>query len=443
METNTTGVSQEEDGAWRWGDEMRFWRVFGIGLCGIMIGLLFIGSGTLTAQETARWPQFRGPTGQGIAPDATPLLEWSETKNVRWKTEIAGLGHSSPVIWDDQLWVATATTDGKEISLVCLNRHDGKVVHNVVVLTPEEIDPVHGKNTYASPTPVIAEGRIYAHFGRYGAVAVDTASGEILWKNEELSFKQSGGPGSSPILYKDLLIITCDGSDQQYTAGLDCATGKIRWKRERSAPYRDQTVTRRAFVTPLVIEHEGRVQMISPAADQCHSLNPETGEELWHIRYVGYSTVPRPVFGNGIVYICTGYFTPELTAIQVDGSGDVTDSKILWKGKKGIPENPSPLLFEGDVYIVSDDGVASRYDAATGKQTWAKRLGGNFSASPLLAGGHIYCCSEQGETHIIKPGIKPEVVGVNKLPGSHMASPAAVGKDLYLRTEKGIWCLGE
>jgi len=143
METNTTGVSQEEDGAWPWGDEMRFWRVFGIGLCGIVIGLLFIGSGTLTAQETARWPQFRGPTGQGIAPDATPPLEWSESKNVRWKTEIAGLGHSSPVIWDDQLWVATATTDGKEISLVCLNRHDGKVLHNVVVLTPEEIDPVH------------------------------------------------------------------------------------------------------------------------------------------------------------------------------------------------------------------------------------------------------------------------------------------------------------
>jgi len=408
--------------------------------------LLFcLAAGNLSAEEPARWPQFRGPTGQGLAPDASPPTEWSETKNVRWKTDIPGLGHSSPVIWDDQLWLATAAADGKEISLLCLNRHDGTLIHNLVVLTPKEIDPVHGKNTYASPTPVLAEGRLYAHFGRYGAVAIDTITGKILWKNEDLDFKQSGGPGSSPILYRDLLIITVDGSDQQYNAALDCATGKIRWKRDRSAPYREQTVTRRAFATPLIIEHAGRVQLISPAADQCHSLNPETGEELWHIRYEGYSTVPRPVFDPklGLVYICTGYFTPELTAIQVDGTGNVTDSKVAWRAKKAIPENPSPLLIDDAVYIVSDDGVATCYAADTGKQRWAKRLGGNFSASPLFAGGHIYYCGEQGETHVLKPGTKPEVIAVNKLPGPLMASPAAIEKSLYLRTDKAIYCIAE
>lgn len=409
-----------------------FFVLFGMSWTGFPVGA-----------EEARWPQFRGPSGQGYAFEATPPTEWSEEKNVRWRTEIPGLGHSSPVLWDDQVWLTTSSVDGKTLSLIGLDRGTGKILHDVAAFTVESVVEIHAKNSHASPTPVIEAGRVYAHFGTNGAVAVDTATGAILWKNQKLKIEHGGGPGSSPILFKDLLIVTSDGADRQFVAAVDTSTGEFRWERPRSAPYRPDPITHRAFATPLIITHEGKPQLISPAADQLHAYDPATGRELWHVRYTGFSTVPCPAYADGVIYMCTGYFGPEMAAIKVDGLGNVTDSHVLWHIKKGVPENPSPLIHEGRIFFVSDKGIATAVEAGTGKQIWSRRLGGNFSASPILAGGHIYFCNEQGETYLIKPGPTAGPVRKQTLDGHILASPAAVGKSLYIRTDKALYCLEE
>lgn len=409
----------------------------------LFAGLWLSGLGLGVSEESARWPQFRGPTGQGLALEAAPPQEWDETKNIRWKTDIPGLGHSSPVIWDDQIWLTTSTLDGKELSLVGLDRKEGRILHQVVLFRRDPAEEIHSKNSHASPTPVVTEGHVYAHFGTNGTAAVDYRDGTILWKNEELKIDHNTGPGSSPVLWKDLLIVTCDGADQQFVAALECETGKVRWKRNRSAPYRSEPLTHRAFATPLLIEHEGKPQLISPAADQLHAYDPDTGDELWHVRFTGFSTVPCPAYANGMIFMSTGYFGPEIAAIKVDGTGNVTDSNVVWHVKKGAPDTPSPLTHEGRVYIVSDKGVASCLDAETGKQLWSRRLGGNFSASPILAGGHIYFCNEQGETHVLKPESTPKPARVSRLPGHILASPAVIGRTLYLRTHESLYCIEE
>jgi len=420
---------------------------------GRFVWFLFMGLGLTTfanihSEESARWPQFRGPTGQGLALDSHPPKTWDAGKNIRWKTDLPGLGHSSPVIWDNQIWMTTSSLDGKELSLIGLDRSDGKLLHQIPLFSIGSVVEIHNKNSHASPTPVVAEGRVYAHFGTNGTAAVDTSDGTILWKSEELKIEHSGGPGSSPVLWQDLLIVTCDGADLQYVAALECATGKVRWKRARSAPYRPDPITHRAFATPLLIESEGKPQLISPAADQLHSYHPATGEELWHVRYPGFSPVPCPAYTEGTIFMCTGYFGPELAAVKVNGTGDVTKSHVTWHIKKGTPENPSPLAHDGRVYVVSDKGIASCFAGATGKQLWNRRLGGNFSASPILAGDHIYYCSEQGETHVLKLDhlkldFAPKSAQVSRLPGHIMASPAVIGKTLYIRTNLTLYCIEE
>lgn len=394
-------------------------------------------------REAARWPQFRGPDGQGVAATTKPPTEWSESKNIAWKTDIPGLGFSSPVIWDDQIWLTTALNDGKELRAIGLDRHTGQILHNVLVLSPTEVDKIHDKNSHASPTPVIAEGRLYMHFGTHGAAALDTATGAVLWRNTNLKIKHDGGPGSSPRLFDKLLLVTSDGADHQYVAGLDVDTGEIKWKRERSAPYRENPITRRAFATPLLIEHAGRSQLISPAADQLHSYDPATGAELWHVRYTGFSTVPCPVYADGMIFMCTGYFNPELAAIKVDGKGDVTKSHVKWRYRVGVPDTPSPLYFNNRLYIVSDKGIASSLDAKKGTRVWTQRLGGNYSASPLLAGEHLYFSGEDGITRVLKVGDSPKIVAENKLPGRIMASPVPLGTALFVRTDASLYRIEE
>lgn len=404
--------------------------------------LLQVASGPARGEE-GNWPQFRGPTGQGLAPEASPPIEWDAKRNIVWKTDLPGMGHSSPVIWNDQVWVTTATPDGRELGAIGLDRATGDILHSVTLFTPRSVVAIHAKNSYASTTPVIAPGRLYAHFGTYGAACLDTSTGEIIWKNEELEIDHQGGPGSSPVLFQDLLIVTCDGADQQYVAALDAGTGRIRWKRQRSAPFRENPITHRAFATPLLIEYAGRTQLISPAADQLHAYDPATGDELWHVRYTGFSTVPCPAYAEGTIFFCTGYFGPELAAVGVDGRGEVTRTHLRWRMSGGVPEIPSPLVHDGRVYVISDQGIGTCLDAATGKRIWRQRFSGNYSASPLLAGDHIYLCSESGLTRVLRAGDSPKIVASNRLPGAIMASPAAVGKALYLRTERSLYRIEE
>jgi outer membrane protein assembly factor BamB len=404
----------------------------------LLTGFSF-GSPWTHAEETAQWTQFRGPMGQGLAIDAEPPLTWSEKKNVRWKTPIPGQGHSSPVIWGNQIWLTTAAADGKKLGVVCVDVETGRITQSVTVFTPDKVEEIHLKNSHASTTPVIEAGKLYVHFGTYGAAAIETSTGSVLWKNEDLQIEHQGGPGSSPVLYKENLIVTCDGADRQYVAALDTKTGKERWKRLRSAPLRDNPVTHRAFATPLLIEYQGEPQVICPGADQLHAYHPGTGAEIWHVRYTGFSTVPCPAFDGERVYFCTGYFEPELWAVKPDGQGDVTATHVAWKYKNAVPDTPSPLIYDGRLYTVSDKGVGTCLNAETGKRLATFRLNGSFSASPLLAGGHIFCCSEEGKTRVVLPGDKPKIVENNELPGRIMASPAAIGRSLYLRTDDGLY----
>ena len=390
------------------------------------------------------WPQFRGPSGQGYtAIDVELPQRWSETRNVVWKRDIPGRGHSSPVVWGPQIWVTTATPEGNALGAVGVDAETGEVLHELVLFRPENPDEIHQDNSYASPTPVIEQGRLYCHFGRYGTACVDTQTGKTLWANNDLVVDHQGGPGSSPIAFENLLIVSCDGADAQYTAALDQETGEIRWKRARSAAFRPDPVTHRAFATPLVIDWAGQPQLISPAADQLHAYDPRTGAELWHVRYIGFSTVPCPAFADGLVVFCTGYFNPEMWGVRVDGRGDVTETHVVWKFRGAVSDTPSPTIVDGRVYLVSDSGVGTVVDIADGKRLSRFRLGGNFSASPLVAGGRLYCCDEAGRTKIIDAVDKPRVIASNRLAGGIKASPAVLGNAIILRTDKALYRIEE
>ncbi|HPM84890.1 MAG TPA: PQQ-binding-like beta-propeller repeat protein, partial [Candidatus Anammoximicrobium sp.] len=284
------------------------------------------------------WPEFRGPAGNGHA-DSTGLpVTWSETENVAWKTEIPGRGWSSPVIWRQQIWLTTATPDGKQMFAVCVDRETGKIVRHVKVFDTPNPEPIAVVNSYASPTPAIEEGRVYAHYGTYGTACLDTATGQILWTRRDLNCDHHEGPGSSPILFENLLIVHVDGRDVQYVVALDKHTGKTVWKTNRSVDYSSYMINlHKAFCTPQVITSGGRLQLISPGAMATMGYDPRTGEELWKVRYRGWSMVPRPLFGHGLIFFINDYERPELWAVRPDGQGDVTDSHVAWTIRRGMP----------------------------------------------------------------------------------------------------------
>jgi outer membrane protein assembly factor BamB len=376
------------------------------------------------------WPQFRGPGGQGHSSETGLPFEWSETDNVRWKIALPGLGWSSPSIEGGTIWLTTATEEGRSLRLLAVDRKSGKILKNVEVFHLEGDIPVHGKNSRASPTPVVDGDRVYVHFGSYGTACI-RADGEVLWRTR-LEYYHRHGPGGSPIVYKDLLIISCDGYDIQYVVALDKRTGEIRWKKPR-AGYQ-------AYTTPLLITVDGKDQMISPGAWRAVAYDPSTGEEIWSVRYgKGYSNVPRAVFGHGSVYICTGFDQADLLAVDPTGTGDVTETHVAWQSKRGIPLTPSPILVGDQIYFVSDNGVTTSLDAKTGKEHWRQRLGGNYSASPVYADGRMMFLSEECETTIIEPGQTYKALAKNRLEGRCLASIAVSGGALFLRTDTHLY----
>ncbi|MBI5758124.1 MAG: PQQ-binding-like beta-propeller repeat protein [Planctomycetales bacterium] len=396
------------------------------------------------SQAADEWPQFRGPGGQGHAVATGLPVTWSESEHVTWKTAIPGAGWSSPVISGDQIWFTTATDvegtpPGKSLRAVCVDRSSGMIRHDIEVFRLVSPPLLNAKNTFASPTPVLEAGRLYVHFGTYGTACLDTTSGEVLWKNEELKLDHKEGPGSSPVLHGDKLILTCDGTDVQFVAALDKATGKVVWNTKRTGKLNFVPDFRKAYCTPLVITTDGKTQVIVPGADQVIAYDPASGDEIWKARYVGFSNVPRPVFGHDLVFVCTGYMKPELWAIRPNGSGTVEESHITWKTKKQIPTNPSPLLVGDSLFIANDRGIFTCFDAKSGEELWTERVGGNFSSSPLFADGRIYISSEEGLTHVLKPGRKFESLAKNQLDGRILASPAVVDHAIYLRTDKSLY----
>ena len=404
--------------------------------------LLTIMSLVCSPLNAADWPQFRGPGGQGHS-DATNLpLTWSETENVVWKVSVAGLGWSSPSIQGDQIWLTTAIDDGKSLHAIALDRATGKTIHDVVVFELADPGAVHSKNSHASPTPLIEDDRVYIHFGAHGTACLKT-DGSVVWKTQELKHNHRHGPGGSPVIYQNLLILNCDGSDLQFVVALDKNTGKEVWKKKREHIGEDRISGKSsvpmAYTTPLLTEINGKIQLLSSGADSIVSYDPLTGDELWWFRYDGYSNVPRPVVGKGHVFISSGYDRPEFFAVRVDGTGDVTESHLAWNLKKAAPLNPSPLLLGDELYLVSDNGIATCLDAVSGEQHWQERIGGNFSASPTFADGRIYFLDEEGKTTVVAPGKKFEVLASNQLEGRTLASPAMVDSSIFLRTDTHLY----
>ena len=386
------------------------------------------------------WPQFRGPHANGHAPAAELPLEWSETKNVAWKTPIHDRGWSSPVIWGRQIWLTTASEDGRQLFAVCVDRDSGRILHDLKVFDVERPEKIPKINSYASPTPVIESGRVYVHYGTYGTACLDTATGKTLWTRRDLNCDHHMGPGSSPILVGNLLVFHVDACDVQYVVALDKTTGRTVWKTDRSIDYSNvHRFCRKAFCTPTVVSSGGRSELISPGSKAMMGYDPLTGEELWKISYYGWSMVPRPVFGHGLLYVIMDYDRPQLWAVRPGGRGDVTEENVAWKAVKGMPSTPSLLLIDDLLLMVTDLGVATCVEAKTGEVVWRERIGGNHSASPIYAGGRVYFFSHDAETTVIQPGRKFKRLAVNRLDGPMMASPAVAGNALLLRTETHLY----
>ncbi len=376
------------------------------------------------------WPQFRGPRGDGHAVVEDVPISWSETENVRWKVPIDGLGWSSPVVAGRQIWMTTALDEGHSLRAVCVDRESGALLHDVEVFAPEEPGPINGKNSHASPTPVLEDGRVYVHFGAHGTACLND-DGQIVWKSEPWAYNHRHGPAGSPVLYGDLLIFSCDGTDVQFVVAVDKHTGEIRWQSDREGPM--------AYCTPQLIQVDGRDQIFSPGGDQAVSYDPVTGEELWRFRYTGYSVVPRPVFAHGLLFFSSGYNDPVLYAIRAGGEGDVTDTHLAWELARGAPNTPSPLVVGDELYIVSDKGVATCLDARSGEEHWKQRIGGNFSASPVFAAGRIYVQSEEGTTTVFSAGRTYDELAINQLEGRTFASLVPLDRSIYLRSDTHLY----
>jgi len=403
----------------------------------LLVLLLIAGASVLAQAED--WPQFRGPTGQGHATERGLPLEWSETKNIIWKTPVPGLGWSSPTVANGRVWLTTVVESkqrrGVSASLRALafDVATGREIVNVEVFRLDDAGYVNPKNSRASPTPIVDGDRVFVHFGAEGTAALST-SGEILWTTH-LRYESQHGNGGSPTLYQDLLIINCDGNGgDAYVVALDTASGKPRWKTARRRPA-DQ-----AYSTPLVITVGQQDQLVSVGAYRAAAYDPLTGQEIWRVSYGdGFSNVPRPVFGQGLVFIATGFQTPALMAVRPDGKGDVTRTHVAWTITRGAPYTPSPLLVGNDFYYVSDTGVLSLADAASGQIVWQQRLGGNYSASPVFADGRIYFQSEEGMTTVIAPGREFRRLASNRLDGATLASMAVSGGSFFIRSQSHLY----
>ncbi|HEX4607405.1 MAG TPA: PQQ-binding-like beta-propeller repeat protein [Urbifossiella sp.] len=416
------------------------------------------------APSSDRWPAFRGPTADGVSDAKNPPTAWSEKKNIVWKTPVHGKGWASPVVADGRVWVTTAdeergtekakvpTTGGakgpvKKVTFfaVCTDLATGRVVHDVKLA--EEADPAfcHDFNSYASPTPVIDGGKVYAHFGSHGTWCLDAATGQVLWERRDLKCDHFRGPGSSPVVYGDWVFLIFDGFDQQYVIALDKTTGSTVWRQDRRIRYgTDNGDYKKAYATPRLLVVDGKAQLVCPSAEATIAYDPKTGDELWrfhHLKKQTMNVAAPPVAGHGLTYLVSGY-PAQLMALKQTATGTVGKDAVAWDTDKGVPTRPSLLLVKDLLVMVSDGGVVSCLDAKTGKQHWTERLNGQYTASPVSAAGLIYLPNEGGKTTVIRAAADYEVVGTNDLDAGCMASPALVGNTLLLRTKTHLYAIG-
>lgn len=419
-------------------------KLFSRQMCILLATCLAFVAGRLWA--AGDWPEFRGPTGQGISGATNIPIHWSATNNVVWKIVIPGEGWSSPVLASGRLYLTTATTASgagqPSLRALCVNAGDGRILWDVEVLQPEPgvAQTHHQKNGISSPTPIVRADRLYVHFGHMGTAALDLA-GKVLWRQTDLKYPPTHGNGGSPALLGDRLLFSCDGTKDPFVAALDANTGAVLWKTPRNTPAAKQF----SFSTPLAIEVDGATQIISAGSGFVGGYDPKDGREIWRARYgEGYSVVTRPVFAHGLLFVSSSYDRPVLYAIKPAGaSGDVTATNVAWSHAKGVPNTPSPAVVGDELYFVSDAGVATCLEARTGKVHWSERLGGGFSASPIVAEGRIYFQNEEGIGYVVKAGKTFDLLATNELAERTLASPAVMDNALFLRSQSHLWRIGK
>ena len=388
------------------------------------------------------WPGWRGTGGTNTALGSSPPLRWSISENIAWQVPVPGRGHASPCIWGERIFVATADDQRQTISLLCIDRDTGRS-HWQSELHRGDLRVRHAKNSHASSTPACDGQHVYVTSAVNGSVwvtAVDFA-GRIVWQRAAGPYEAKWGYGSSPTIYKSLVIIAADNKGARidrlrgssHLAALHRQTGEIVWRIERP--------TGDSFGTPIVATVSGRDQLLLAGKGAVNSYDPATGDALWTCRWSAQRAANTLAFDEDHVFASARSPQGELLCIRADGQGDVTATHVVWREKQAASEVPSPVVYEGLLYSLGDEGVLTCLNAATGKVMWKRRLGGNVSSSPLIAGGHLYCCNEEGVTFVVKLGGRGEVLAENALGDGLFASPVVSGNKLYLRTLTGLHCL--
>ncbi len=414
------------------------------------------------AQES--WSRFRGPTGDGVASGPVPQ-RWSETEGVAWKVPVAGKGHSSPVVADGKVWITTGITEqlsaeekaerfskikdpnGLDLvgslsqRLMAYDLATGNQLHDIEVFRTNKPEPIHLTNTYASPTPVIHQGKVYVHFGTYGTACIDGNTGKIVWRFDNIKIDHQNGPGSSPIVWKDLLIVHFDGTDRQCVAALRLSDGSVAWQTDRSGKMDPKPELQKAYCTPTVVETQAGPELISPAANWVYGYDPATGSELWKASYgrLGFSTVPCPVITDGMALVCTSFMQSRLLAVRFGGRGDVTESHVAWTSDSNIPQKPSLAVAQRKIFVLSDAGIMTCLESQTGKELWRHRVDGKYAASPIVCGDKVYLFNQDGKTTILQVADEFREITSNKLDGAINASPAVVHGSLIIRTDNHLY----
>ncbi len=411
---------------------------------GFLISLIFLfGYITVNAQnQNTNWTFYRGSNLDAVSSNIDLPLTWNENENIEWKTSLHGKGASSPVIFGDQIWLTTADSEGKRLYAICSSFKTGEIIFDINVFQQDNVERIHTLNTHATPTPAIENGFVYVHFGSVGTACLETASGKVVWKREDLKCDYVQGPASSPVIYKDLLFLHYEGVDIQYVIALNKKTGKTVWKSIRPQEYyiNEPPIARKAYITPIIINVEGKDMLISNGAEVCIAYDPMTGEEIWRVPHVSDTTISMSMFSNGFVIFTTGVKDPvKMIAIRPEGKGDITKTNIIWTVEKDVPTITSPVVKDGLLYMIHERGNFTCIETATGKTIYSQKLDGQFYASPVCADGKIYITAKNGTIYVIKEGKEFKILGENKLDGEFMATPAISGKSLVIRSSKTLY----
>lgn len=411
---------------------------------------LVVNSFTCTSGED-NWTHFRGSNLSAIANVEHAPLTWDEETNIKWKTAVHGRGWSSPVVFENQVWVTTANTDGSDLYAVCLDFDTGDIIHDIKVFSLASTIRKHDINSFASPTPAIEDGFVYVHYGSMGTACINSSDGSIVWTREDLRCDHVQGPGSSAFLYDDLLILHYEGVDERFIVALDKHNGENVWKTYRQEePYKElPRIGRKAYVTPLLVNVNGRDLIISNGSAIINAYDPRTGEEVWSVVRGAESTVAMPFAENGIVYFETGFMRDEansryseMMAVNPDGKGDITETNVLWTERIVPFPLITPVIRDGLIYTVDRNRKMKCYDAADGQEVWSHNVRGEFNSSPIYVNGKVYFNSTRGETLVIDAGRELNILAENKLDGEIWSTPAILRNSILMRTDGHIYRIG-